>query len=76
MMESTTSAAFATACGLFPQAALCLCLAGLGVAVPGHYFAAALVEPLRDRGAHPPETDQTDFHLKHPPGPLPQRLSL
>ena len=57
-----------------PQAALCLCLAGLGVAVPGHYFAAALVEPLRNRGAHPPETDQTDFHLKHPPGPLPQRF--
>jgi hypothetical protein len=50
-----------------PQAALCLCLAGLGVTVPGHYLAAALGEPLRNRCAHPPETDQTDFHLNHPP---------
>jgi hypothetical protein len=39
-------------------------------------FAAAIGEPLRNRRAHPPETDQTDFHWKHPLGSLPRRLSL
>src|SRR5262249_31217396 len=51
------------------QPALAERIAGLAVAVPAHDLAAALVQTLGNRRAHPSETDQTDFH---PPAPSPR----